>query len=93
MIGAAERMLALSDADTKIIPGHGPLSDRESLRAYRDMLVAVRDRIRGLIREGKALAQVQAAKPTAQFDAHWGAGSITPERFVEIVYTDLAARK
>ena len=93
MIGAAERMLALSDADTKIIPGHGPLSDRESLRAYRDMLVAVRDRIRGLIRGGKTLAQVQAAKPTAQFDARWGAGSITPERFVEIVYTDLAARK
>jgi hypothetical protein len=59
----------------------------------RSTHVAVRDRIRGLIRGGKTLAQVQAAKPTAQFDARWGAGSITPERFVEIVYTDLAARK
>jgi glyoxylase-like metal-dependent hydrolase (beta-lactamase superfamily II) len=90
MIGAAERLLALSNADTKIIPGHGPLSDKESLRAYHDMLVAVRDRIRALILQGKTLAQVQAAKPTAQFDARWGSGSITPERFVEVVYSDLA---
>ncbi len=93
MIGAADRVLALADADTKIIPGHGPLADRASLRAYRDMLVAVRDRIRGMVHDGRSLALVQAAKPTAPFDATWGTGFISPEKFVEIVYADLAARK
>lgn len=92
MIGAADRVLALADADTKFIPGHGPLADRASLRAYRDMLVAVRDRIRTMVRDGLSLDRVQAAKPTAQFDATWGTGSITPLKFVEIVYTDLSAR-
>lgn len=93
MIGAADRVLAMADANTKIIPGHGPLADRESLRAYRDMLVAVRDRIRGMVRDGMSLSLAQAAKPTAQFDATWGKGNLSPEKFVEIVYTDLAARK
>ena len=93
MIGAADRVLALANDSTKIIPGHGPLGDRESLRAYRDMLVAVRDRIRGMIRDGMSLALVQAAKPTVLFDATWGSGSISPEKFVEIVYTDLAAKQ
>lgn len=93
MIGAADRVLALADAATKIIPGHGPLADRASLRAYRDMLVAVRDKIRGMVQDGLSLALVQAAKPTAPFDATWGAGFITPEKFVEIVYADLSARK
>ena len=93
MIGAADRVLALAGPETKIIPGHGPVGDRVSLRAYRDMLVTVRDRIRAMVRDGKSLAEAQAAKPTQQFDAVWGTGSITPDKFVEIVYTELAARK
>jgi len=93
MIGAADQVLAFADADTKIIPGHGPLGDRESLRAYRDMLVTVRDRVRVMVRDGMSLALVQAAKPTLRFDATWGTGNITPEKFVEIVYTELSTRK
>jgi glyoxylase-like metal-dependent hydrolase (beta-lactamase superfamily II) len=93
MIGACDRVMAIADSSTKIIPGHGPLGNRESLRAYRDMLVAVRDRIRAMVRDGQSLAQVQAAKPTARFDAAWGSGTISPEKFVEIVYADLSARE
>ena len=93
MIAAMDHVLAVSDSGTKIIPGHGPLANRESLRAYREMLGTVRDRIRGMVRDGMSLALVQAAKPTLQFDAVWGKGFITPDKFVEIVYTDLAARR
>src|SRR5882762_1116814 len=46
MIAADERVLALCDGSTRIIPGHGPLGDRVALAAFRDMLVKVRDRIR-----------------------------------------------
>ena len=93
MIAAVDHVLAVSDSGTKIIPGHGPLGNRESLRAYREMLGTVRDRIRGMVRDGMSLALVQAAKPTLQFDAAWGKGSITPDKFVEIVYTDLTAHR
>ena len=93
MVAAVDRVLGLADGNTKIIPGHGPLADRTTLRAYRDMLVTVRDRIRRAVAAGQTLEQVQAAKPTAEFDAVWGQGRITPTLFVEILYTDLAARK
>jgi len=92
MIGAADRVLAFADSNTRIIPGHGPLGNRASLQAYRDMLVAIRDRIRGMVRDGMSLALVQAAKPTLQFDAVWGKGRITPEILVETVFTELSRK-
>ncbi len=92
LIGAADRVLAMANADTKIIPGHGPLGDRAALQAYRTMLVTVRDRIKRAVAAGQTLAQVQAAKPTAEFDAVWGSGRITPVLFVEILYQDLSRR-
>jgi glyoxylase-like metal-dependent hydrolase (beta-lactamase superfamily II) len=93
MVAAVDRVLALADGNTKIIPGHGILADRATLRTYRDMLVTVRDRIKRAVTAGQTLEQVQAAKPTAEFDAGWGKGRIPPTLFVEILYTDLAARK
>ena len=90
LIAAADRVLAIADANTKIIPGHGPLGDRAALQAYRTMLVTVRDRIQQAVAAGRTLAQVQAAKPTAEFDAVWGTGRITPVLFVEILYQDLS---
>jgi glyoxylase-like metal-dependent hydrolase (beta-lactamase superfamily II) len=89
LIGAADRVLAMADAGTKIIPGHGPLGDRAALQAYRTMLVTVRDRIKQAVAAGRTLEQVQAAKPTAEFDAAWGNGRITPALFVEILYRNL----
>jgi cyclase len=89
MINAAESVLSLTDNDTKIIPGHGPLGNNVDLGAYRDMLVGVSDRIRAQIKEGKTLEQVVASKPTAEFDAVWGKGFLTPAQFVEIVYKSL----
>jgi cyclase len=92
MIGAADVVLAFADSNTRIIPGHGPLGNRASLQAYRDMLVTIRDRIRGMVRDGMSLALVQAAKPTLQFDAVWGKGRITPEILVETVFTELSRK-
>ncbi len=92
LIGAADRVLAIADANTKIIPGHGPLGDRAALQAFRTMLVTVRDRIKQAAAAGRTLEQVQAAKPTAEFDAVWGNGRITPALFVEILYQDLSRR-
>jgi glyoxylase-like metal-dependent hydrolase (beta-lactamase superfamily II) len=91
-IVAADRVLALCDANTKVIPGHGPLGDRVALQAFRTMMATVRDRIKQAIAAGRTLDQVKAAKPTADFDVVWGTGRITPALFVEILYQDLSRR-
>lgn len=87
MIAAADRVLGMSDDLTKIIPGHGPLSNKRELKAYRDMLAAVYAKISAMAKAKKTLAQVIAAKPTSAYDAAWGNGFLKPEQFVEIVYT------
>ena len=86
MIHAAARVLALSNSETKIIPGHGDLASADDLRAYRDMLIAVRDKVQTMINEGMTIEQVVAAKPTVSFDGPWE-GRI--ERFVRAVYYSL----
>ena len=86
IIAAVDRLLGLVRADTKIIPGHGPLSTPEDLRAYRQMLVTVRDRMQALVKEGKTREEVIAAKPTKDLDEKWGHGGMEPEVFTGVVY-------
>lgn len=89
-IAAVDMVLPLIDEDTVVIPGHGStVSDRAGLTAYRDMLQAVTDRIQVLIDEGRTLDEVQAARPTTEWDPVWGQNFMTPEHFVRLVYGDL----
>jgi glyoxylase-like metal-dependent hydrolase (beta-lactamase superfamily II) len=87
IIGAADRVLAVANAQTKIIPGHGPLADRARLQAFRDMLVALRDRMAAEVKAGKTLEQVVAANITAAYARDWPGGH---ERFVRLLYQELS---
>ena len=89
VISAANRVLSLSDDDTKIIPGHGPLSTPADLKEYRNMLMKVRSNILQLVREDKTLDEVKAANPTEGYD-EWGQGFMNTDTFIEIVYNDLS---
>lgn len=89
VVAAADRVLAIANADTRIIPGHGALSNTAELRAWRDMIVAVRLRVRALKAAGRTHEQVIAAKPSAEFDATYGGGFIKPDDFVGFIYRSL----
>ena len=91
MIAAAKEVLRRSDEHTKIIPGHGPLSDQSELQTYQEMLMTVRNAVLALIRKGKSREEVVAAKPTASLDADWRGGVLSPDTFVEHVYASLTA--
>lgn len=87
LIAAANRGLELARANTKVIPGHGPLARRADLLAYRDMLVDVRSKIAAGIAAGQTLEQIQATDPAAPYGPK--DGFIKPAEFVEAVYTSL----
>ena len=90
VIAAANKVLALVNDETRIIPGHGPVTDNNGLTAYRDMLVAVRGRVAALKAEGKTLEQVQAANPVEDFiEANNGFGGEWPKTFIGFVYNSL----
>jgi glyoxylase-like metal-dependent hydrolase (beta-lactamase superfamily II) len=92
VIGAADRALGIANDSTRIIPGHGELSNKTELARYRDALVAARDRVKKLIAEGKTLDQIIAAKPMAEYDDRMGKGFINPESFLRTVYTSLGGK-
>ena len=89
IIAAADQMLALANDATKIIPGHGPLGDKASLKKYRDVMADVRTRVMKLIAQKQPLAQVIAAKPLAVYDGTWGQGFMKTDQFLTIVHTSL----
>jgi cyclase len=89
IIAAAEHGLAISNAATRIIPGHGALATRADLQRYRDMLVDSRGRVAKLVAQKMTIEQVVAAKPLAEYDATFGKGFITPELFLTFVYSGL----
>lgn len=89
---AHDRGLALGNATTKYIPGHGPVTDRATLAAYRAMLAAVIARVETLQKQGRTIDQIVAAKPSAPFDARWGNGFMEPDIFVRVVAESLAAK-
>jgi glyoxylase-like metal-dependent hydrolase (beta-lactamase superfamily II) len=82
------------EGGTMVVPGHGRLSDGADLAYYRDMVTIIRDRVQALIKQGKTLEQVKAAKVTADYDGRWAAasGPATAEHFVEAVYKTLAPK-
>ena len=85
--------LVLKPGRTLLVPGHGRVSDYAELVEYRDMVTTIKDNIEVLIKDGKTLAQIQAANPTAGYRARWGreTGPWTTAQFVEAIYTGLTA--
>lgn len=91
MIAAADRALGIAGPRTRIIPGHGPLGDRQQLEDTRAMLLAVRDAVRQRVDEGLDRDAVVAARPSRAYDAEYGGGFLGPDDFVSLVYLSLTA--
>jgi glyoxylase-like metal-dependent hydrolase (beta-lactamase superfamily II) len=83
------------EGGTFIVPGHGRICDEFDVLEYRDMVTIVRDRVAAMIAKGMTLAQVQAARPTLDYDSRYGAaaGPWTTAMFVEAVYKSAAASR
>jgi len=92
VIAACDRVLAEIGPDTRVIPGHGRLSNRDELKAYRDMLAGVREAVARHVAAGEDLATIQAADPLAPFVETWAKGFMKPDVFLKIVVGDLAGK-
>jgi glyoxylase-like metal-dependent hydrolase (beta-lactamase superfamily II) len=90
MIAATDAYLKLTNAKTRIVPGHGPLADKPALIEYRTMLIAARDRMAKLVKDGKSEDDVVAAKPFADLDAKWASTELASKNFIRVVYHSLA---
>jgi cyclase len=94
ILAAYETLLANSDANTRFLPGHGVVSKRSDVEAQLKMLNTIKDRVQAGIKAGKTLEQVQAAKPTVEFDAQWSGGNANAgSELVAVFFNELSAKK
>jgi len=90
MAAASDALLKVGDSKTKIIPGHGPMATKGDLKATRDMLHTVYERLEAFSKQGKSVDEVLAAQPTKDLDEKWGKGFMTPALFVRVAYTSIS---
>jgi glyoxylase-like metal-dependent hydrolase (beta-lactamase superfamily II) len=90
MIAAADAYLKLTNAKTRIVPGHGPIADKAKLTEYRAMLVTSRDRMAKLVKDGRTEDDAVAAKPFADLDAKWAPTELASKNFIRVVWHSLA---
>ncbi len=89
VIGAADQVYAATNAQTRIIPGHGQITDRNRLKAWRDAVATVRDRVVREVRAGKSVDAIVALKLSAEYEKEWPGGH---ERFVRAVFEESSRR-
>ena len=82
MRDATQKLLALSNEQTRIVPGTGPVQTRADLQAEHDMLAAMHDKVWALMRKGMTAGDILAAKASADFDPKWG----DPKQFITNAY-------
>jgi glyoxylase-like metal-dependent hydrolase (beta-lactamase superfamily II) len=85
LLTATKTLLDLSNAETRVIPGTGPVQTRADLQAQFDMLTALRERLPKMMRQGMSAKDMLAAGATKEFDAKWG----DPTIFVPVTYRGL----
>ena len=78
-------------AGVKIIPGHGPLSDADGLKAFHNMLVQTTDIVRKRMAAGKTLDQIKAEGLPDEWKT-WGTGFIKTDLWLTLIYTSLSAK-
>jgi cyclase len=78
----------LQDGGTRVIPGHGRMSNEADVVEHRDMVVIIRDRVRAALAQGRTREQIRAAGLTADYDTVYGSGAT----FLDAVITSLGGR-
>jgi cyclase len=93
IIKAMNQVLVLIDEDTKIIPGHGKISNKKEMTDYRDVLMIARDRVKKAIAKGMTIEEIQKADLMKDYNDVWGGGFINGEKFVDFIFTSLTKEK
>ena len=86
LIEATNKMLEYVGPGTIVIPGHGPLADRNRMIEIRDMLVDARASVVKLLDQGVSVDDILAAKPLAHLESEWGQGIVKGRLFTRLIY-------
>lgn len=90
-IAAQQRMLAVANDTTRIIPGHGPLASKADLQVALNMLIDAKNRVQVLVDQGMSQDEVLADNPLADYGETWSWGFISTEVMTQTLYRALSS--
>ena len=90
-IAALDKIYAVTDENTKVIPGHGPLSTEADIKALHDKILEAKALVEPLVAAGSTIDEVVAAKPLADISDGWGTGFINDDFMAATIARDLGA--
>jgi hypothetical protein len=90
--GLLKTLDSWTDSAFKVVPARGKVTNGSTVKAFRDMLVTVRNRVQEAVHAGKTENEVVAAHPTSDFDAQWGHGRVPADEFVREVFASVAGK-
>ncbi len=93
-INGLQKIMALSDEDTQIIPGHGTLATRADVEETLKMMKYLKDRVAYYYLTGKTLEEILPLEDVGKIydDKGFGGGFISTESFITVLY-NAAAKK
>ncbi len=86
MVRGTDQFLKLSNDDTKVVVGHGPLANKSNIADYNAMAKTARDRVEKLFNDGKSEADVVSENPLKDLNATWAADDQAAVNFLKQVY-------
>jgi cyclase len=91
--GLLKTLRSWSGGSFRIVPARGSVANGADVKAFHDMILNVRDRVQHSIETGHSEEQIVAEHPSAEFDARWGHGRVSPDTFVQAIYRALHATR
>ena len=90
-IDAVEKVIAQMPADVKVIPGHGPVSGLDDMRAFVKMMKETRAAVQKALDRGQTLDQMKQAKVLNSWKQY--SGPLSEDDFLAILYNSLIGQK
>ena len=90
-ISSLDKMLAMMDDNSKVIPGHGEVATKADVKIFRDKVADIRDQVAAAMKKGKKIEDIPAMGITDKYEADWGKGFVKGKDFVLLVAENLKA--
>jgi hypothetical protein len=92
LVASLDIALGMLDGDTRVIPGHGAVSNRNDLHEWREMVATINDRVRSAAASGKSLEQIKAERPAREWEGRFTRSFVTSDHPIEEAYEEASSR-
>ena len=90
IVGGLQRLQTIANADTRIVPGRGPVLSLADIKKQTEMYGEIYNRLSQMLNKGRGPSEAVDARPTKEFDAQMGNGDEFVRRSFESLWAYLS---